>query len=369
MAASKKEVASAREVLDANRDAAQRLAQTSGTKRTLELLAASQRDLEKRLKEAEGLRGPGKDSFTATQLRATLAQVRAVQVQLNRGLKGLLLDQGPKAGAMGAEGTARYLAAADKAYRGVGTQPLALDLARMLGAGEDGSERSILARLGSFAGDETHPAREGILMRYGMEVVANFEKTLQRGFVAKKSLAEMRDDITEDSPFLQGAPAHWATRIVRTELAGAHNRGQWEAIRDADDQLGDMVKILSAVFDDLTASDSYACHGQIRRPEEAFEMWQGFFQHPPARPNDREAVTPHRIAWAIPPYLEWRDDDEIRARWEAEQPKKSKVKREMPERPLMTTVPLEQFGQPPPAPSSPTTSDEPDPEPGDDDQS
>lgn len=340
--ASKKEQA-AREVLDGNRARANRLIQESGAKETKALLEAAQKDLEKRLLVAEGLRGPGADSFTAGQLRATLAQVRAVQVNLNRGLKGLLLDQVPKAGEMGADGTAKYLAAADNAFRGIGTQPLALKTARMLSAGSQGSEASILSRL---AGDDTSPAQMGVLQRYGMNVIDNFQTTMQKGLVARKSLAEMREDITADSPFLQGAPRHWADRIVRTELAGAHNRGQWEAIREADGQLGDMCKILSAVFDDRTAADSYAVHGQIRRPDEAFETWQGFFQHPPARSNDRESVTPHRVVWPIPPYLAWREESEVAARWQAEQPKKSRVKREMPPRPVMTTIPLSDFGKP-----------------------
>lgn len=345
----KSAIEQAKAVLDGNRLKAHRLVQEAGAKDTVKLLGAAQRDLEQRLKMAEGLRGPGKDSFSAMQVRATLAQVRAVQVNLNRGLRGVLLTHGPKAAELGAEGTATYLAKADQEFRGVGTQPLALKAARMLAAGREGSEASILRRL---AGDDVSPARPGILSRYGTEVVGHFEKTLQKGLVARKSLAEMRDDITEDSPFLQGAPRSWADRIVRTELMGARNRGQWEATREADEQLGDLVKILSATFDDRTAADSYAVHGQIRRPEEPFETWQGPLQHPPARSNDREIVVPHRLVWPIPPYLAWKEDEEVYARWQSEQPKKSKVKREMPPRPLMTTVPLSDFGKEPVAASS-----------------
>jgi hypothetical protein len=87
-------------------------------------------------------------------------------------------------------------------------------------------------------------------------------------------------------------------------------------------------------------SDSYAVHGQIRRPEEPFETWYGPMQYPPARPNDREIVVTHRVAWPIPLNLRERDPGSIAARWKAEGRKTA-----MPPRPLMTTIPLDQFGR------------------------
>jgi len=120
---------------------------------------------------------------------------------------------------------------------------------------------------------------------------------------------------------------------------GIYNRAGWESIREADEQLGDMLKILSATFDDRTGADSYAVHGQIRRPEESFQSWFGLYQHPPNRPNDREVVVPHRMSWPIPPYLAWRSDAQVLARWHYDGRKGSP-----PPRPLMTTVPLEKIG-------------------------
>jgi hypothetical protein len=150
----------------------------------------------------------------------------------------------------------------------------------------------------------------------------------------------MEDEITEQSPFLQGAPAHWAARIVRTEAMGAYGRASWESIREADDELEDMVKIISATFDDRTASDSYATHGQCRRPDQAFQTWYGFMQHPPDRPNDRGVVVPHRVSWKIPPYLAPRERAETLRVWKEEGHKKS-----MPPIPLITTVDFGLFGR------------------------
>lgn len=291
--ANPKAAAQARAVLAKNRADVLRISSEKGMRATQGMLADSARDLEKRIREAVG-RGLGDDTFTQAQLRATLEQVKQVQRELNKKLRTQILSDGQTAAEAAAVNTAEYLRTADEAFRGVGVQPLALNEARMLDAAVQGSQSSILTRLASSGtpasrvgrhGElvEPHPAKDGILTRYGMETIGVFEETLQRGLIARKSFTEMREDITAQSPFLQGAPKYWAERIVRTEIMGAFNRGAFEATREADEELGDVVKILSANFDDRTASDSYAVHGQIRRPTEAFETWTGLMQHPPAR--------------------------------------------------------------------------------------
>ncbi len=326
----------ARDVLARNRGYALGYLQQAGERRTQELLKGAADDLRKRLKAAEGPRGPGKDSFTAQQLRATMAQVQAVTKDLQRGMQRQLVGQAPDAAEHGADGAARYMVAADKAFRGVGTQPLALRTAQMLQAARDGAPGSILQRILT---DPLHPGRPGVLQRYGAATILHFEGELQKGVVAKKSRAEVVEDLVERSPFLQAAPRFWAVRIARTELHGAMNKGQLEGMRAAHKQLGDMLKILSAVFDDRTGSDSFAVHGQVRRLDEPFEWWEGAYMHPPNRPNDREVVVPHRQAWPIPPYLAWRSEEQVAARWRAESRKGP-----VPERPVMTTVPLSSFG-------------------------
>ncbi len=327
----------AQEVLARDRRLSLGFVQQAGAHRTQQLLQETARDLELRLKSAELLRGPGKDTFSIAQMRATLAQVRSVLKPLMGGVKDTLLTHGPATATEGAEHAAKYLVAADKAFKGVGQQPLALRTALMLEAAGKGSAASILARL---AGEPGHPGHLGVLQRYGVETIGHFEGVLQRGLLGRKSWADVRQDLTAKSPFLQGAPAFWAHRIVRTEMMAAQNRGQHEAIVEADEQLGDMCKIVSCVFDDRTGADSVAIHGQIRRPEEPFESWNGAFQHPPDRPNDRASVTPHRLSWPIPPYLAWASAEEIEKAW-----KRDGRKGAPPERPLMTTIPLDSFGK------------------------
>lgn len=335
-----------RDVLAKNRRDALQLVQQAGAGKTRRVLEDAEKDLVGRLRTA--VAGPGDKSFTAVQLQATLKQVRAVLRDVSGGMKKVMVAGASGVADKASEGVVEYLAKADKMFRGVGTQPLALDEAGVLDRAQHGARSSLLRRLASSgelvknADDEPHPAKLGVLDRYGMNVIDHFEETLQRGLISRKPWDAVRGDLIEKSPFLQQAPASWAERIVRTELMGAYNRAGWEGMREADDQLGDMIKILSATFDDRTAADSYAVHGQIRRVDEAFETWFGLMQHPPARPNDREIVVPHRVSWPIPPYLQWRAKGEVAARWHRE-----KRKGAMPAIPNMTTVPLSDFGKTP----------------------
>lgn len=333
-----------RDTLDVNRQSARALVARAGKQRTREVLKRAEKDLARRL--AEAVKGPGVGSFTYEQIRMSLQQVRIVLKTVQAGIKDAAVDGAREAAEIAADGTLRYMRDADKAFRGIGAQPLALDEAAVMDAAVSGAQASVLRRLASSgepvlgADEHPHPAKVGILERYGVETVGRFEAVLQTGLIAKKPWSEMRADITAESPFLQGAPAFWAERIVRTETMGAYNRAGWEANREADEQLGDIVKILAATFDDRTSADSYAVHGQIRLPDEAFASWFGLYQHPPNRPNDREIVVPHRRAWVLPPYLKWKTDAQIAARWRQEGRKMA-----VPPRPLMTTVDVLGFGR------------------------
>lgn len=328
------------QVLRANRLEAIALSGEVGWQRMKKVLETAQKDLEFRLEKASSSRGPGMDSFTVTDLKMTLAQVKDVLRTTRRGMKGAIVDTGKEAARAAAGGVIQYLQASEQQFKGIHRR-LPLREGFLFDRAVAGTDSSLLHRL------EADPVRgPGILDRYGDNVVQNFEHTLQQRFIAQTPWADVRKQLVEKSPFLQQAPAHWAERIVRTEVMGAHGRASWETLRTADAELGGgTVKILSATFDDRTGSDSYAVHGQIRRPEEAFAWWGGSYQHPPNRPNDREVVVPHRIDWPIPDGLKWKSDGEIAARW-AKEGKKGGP----PGRPLMTTVPIELFGKPTAAP-------------------
>jgi hypothetical protein len=332
--ASMKAAEAARSALEASRRAAMVLVQGKGATATEAFLKESAEQLERRI--AGIAPGVGEDTFTVVQMRATLAQLRHVIAHVTLpGLKAAVVDTAADSAIHGVQHTVDYLVKADRAFRGVGEQPIALREAAMLDKGVMGARASVLRRL--VTGVETRKGKDaapGILSRYGIETVGEFEKVLQHGLIQKKSWIEMRQDLTDKSPFLQGKPKYWAHRIVRTEVMGAHGASAQGAIVEASKTLTGMIKILSETFDDRTAADSWADHGQIRRPEESFENWTGEFLHPPGRPNDRAIVVPHRTRWPLPRYLVQKDDDEIAEAWA-----RDGRKGEPPDRPLMSTVP------------------------------
>jgi len=332
-----------RDALAKNRRDAIDIASAVGGKRVRGHLEDAQKDLVARLERlSPGMRG----TFTEAQMKSALAQVRDVLTGLTPGMRGTIVQTGLEAATDASNGVVEYLTAAEQEFRGVGAQSLALDEASMMDSARFGAKASILRRIGSSGEDvpgaegAPHMAKRGVLQRYGMNVIGYFEQSMRTAIVTRKPWESIKQDITEKSPFLQQAPASWAERIVRTECASAYNTAGLHATEDANEQLGDMVKILSATFDDRTASDSYAVHGQIRRINEMFDTWYGPMAAPPARPNDREIVVPHRISWPIPRYLFPRTRAEVVQRWT-----KEKRKGPPPPTPNDSTVPRRSFGK------------------------
>jgi hypothetical protein len=319
------------EVLHMTRREAARYAAQVGPARVRQLLLRAQKDLNRRLKQTLAT-GAGEGSFTEARLRAALEQVRTVLADLRPGMQKAVVETGTQGAKAGASGAVQYLDAAEKRFKGVGRAPLAIDRARVMDRAVTGANASVLRRL---AGDPNHPGQPGVLDRYGEQVVGYFEDELRLGQLTGQSPAEMQAAIVQKSPFLQAAPAYWATRIVRTETMSAANQAGHLAQRTLDEQLGGgTLRVLVATFDDRTGADSIAVHGQVRRMDEPFDYWDGTrFMAPPNRPNDREVVVTHRLEWGpLPKELQPRS--EVTARWRAEGRKGAP-----PPRPRISTVP------------------------------
>lgn len=344
MASQKRALLDAKDQLARARKDAYDIAAVKGAKATQKLMKKAAAELAERLVQVEA--SAGVDSFSAAQIRATLLQVDLVLTDIKAGLKKTLLSLGQESATAAVEDVSGYLVTIDKAFKGVGSAPLGLREAAMLDRAIKGSQSSLLNRIvngpDAYIGDPTRAAnaRKGILERYGEQTVLAFEEKLQLAMLTKQPWAETRNALISESPFLQGKPLYWAERIVRTESMCSYNMGAMESLNQAQEDLGDMVKILSATFDNRTASDSYALHGQIRRPHEPFDGWTGSYMHPPNRPNDREVVVPHRIAWPIPDYLAPKSDAAVMQRWMQEGRTGSP-----PPRPLLSTVPRSSFGK------------------------
>lgn len=316
----------------------------AGIERVQDVMRDAAASLEERLSSILST-SRGADTFTTARLRATLDQVHAVLTgEVLPGMRQAVLDEGERAASMAGRVTHGYLQAAHAAYEGTLAEPLPVREAFMVDKATQGARASILRRLatsGTPDGVEAaKPAKFGILQRYGIETLGHFEGVMQQGILTRSPIDAIREKLVGQSPFLQAAPRFWAERIARTEIVGAFSRATFQAGQAADEELGDLVKILAATFDDRIGSDSVAVHGQIRRMEEPFESWFGPYMAPPNRPNDREIIVMHRISWPLPDYLTPKGPDEIAARWEQE-----KRKGAPPPQPLLSTVDRSLFGR------------------------
>lgn len=351
----------AKKSLEASHRAAQKVIEDDGIDDLRRDLEEAQESLVERI---EALSAKGLDlAFTTVQLRVCLLQIQEVLGPLLNNMGGTISATAQKAAEAASVMAVESLDMSERLFSGIASQPLALDRAMLFDIGVEGVNASTLRRLavGPEAAEEEeaeaeavegghrrrkkkHPrslAKRGILERYGLGVIGGFEHKMKMGVLTKKSWREMRDDLTDESEFLQGKPKFWAERILRTETMSAAGRAQLKTAKAANEQFGDVVKILSCVFDERTGSDSIAAHGQIRRPDEEFESWNGTFDHPADRPNDRAVITIHRTVWPIPEYLQVRPWDEVLMRWKAEGRKGAPPPRPDP----MTTVPLSSFGR------------------------
>lgn len=251
------------------------LAIIEGQREALEQIAPEQRarllaiarevadELEAQLKTM----APGR--YTTQQTRVILAQVRAVTevlgAELGERLGGAVEDIGAAAARIGRNGLLAQIEAWAPEFGTVGrVAPVEL------------------------AGDLLD---EGLLeyyqvsrQTYGMEAIRKMRETLARSVMSGETLNQTTERLQADIEISETR----AERIVRTESSFAMHRRQLEDAKAAD--LG-MVKQLLATFDNRTGDDSRSVHEQVRELDEPFEDNEGRrYQHPPNRPNDREAM-------------------------------------------------------------------------------
>lgn len=315
----------ARGVLTQNRAKARAYVSQVGPAHAQRVLARAQSTLTKRI-EASTERIGG-DSFTVQHAAVTRAAIQDAVVQVQSDLAASDDLYAKSAAWFATRNTLRWMSVMDPE-----SAVLALDEAAMLDASYRGASASLL-RMRASMGDG------GVLQRYGMATIGEFEQILQTAVLTAEDLGDTVEALTDASPFLTGAPRVWAERIARTEMLGALNGGQAAAMDEMNEEFGDMVKVLVAAFDNRTSWDSYLVHGQVRRLDEPFECvrYNGspvFYLNPPGRPNDRETVVPWRLSWGpLPAELRAVPIDMCVARWAL----KGSRSRPMPPRPPVVT--------------------------------
>lgn len=148
-------------------------------------------------------------------------------------------------------------------------------------------------------------------LSYGEQLISRMAGELQQSFLQRENPLSTVKRIMKVGGIMD--EQQWrAARIVRTELANAHEMASWESGRVAifnGDLPPDTKKRLVSVFDGRTAPDSYHEHGQVVDWDKPFTRPNGStFMHSPSRPNDRSVTLAWRPDWKEDALLEDRPE-------------------------------------------------------------
>lgn len=291
-------------IIDADRAEVEQ-AVIGGSERALaRLLALAEADLRDRLEAM----GPGDGSFTATDLEASLVQLRQVLGQVEPRMVEMLEANARRARELGCHSVTDVLEHFERQTRG-SIRPLAIRAALAL-------ESTLLEKYRSS------------VERYGLQTIGKVRQELQKGVLVGETFREMRQRLTGErgkaGMLLENRG--WAERIVRTEAMGAYAQGaQAEIVAQKHKRFPDLKRKLVETFDARTAPDSYTAHGEVRDVNEEFVDGKGRrYLTPPGRPNDRACIIPWRKVW---------EEDEAEGDWERERTPGEAAGLVAPERP------------------------------------
>lgn len=286
----------------------------------LELLEEADRRLTARLRREVERGFSGTDRFTGASAAAYREQIRIVLRYVQGRLGGLTATQAAAAVAESVDRTGRLLEQLERDFTGI-TRPLRIRQAEVMSRIRHGTRASLLAQHATSVD------------RYGEAMQRVFEREIRTGLLEGASLDEMTDRLvghggprgtvslaarvvggivvrTREEEIPEGLFTryrYWAERIVRTEVAHAYQAAKLATLLESRARdFPDLQKKILATLDNRTAADSIAVHGQIRDldgPNSFFMDGAGRqYQRPPARPNDRETLTPWRPHWPETPF-------------------------------------------------------------------
>ena len=224
-------------------------------------------------------------SWTEAEALATSAQLRAGVMSLALAHQQDLRFGLPPVMRAAQGRTAEYLAVLDEKHLGA-VRPLRFDT---LAWWEKHSAELGQVRLREFGRS---------FARYGAETVMQIEQAISSAVLTGQRWDVARREVWKATAQVVGQAQWKVDRIVVTEVAAAYNGTTLAALIEEDDPGAPMLKKLVATFDKVTAWDSVAVHGQVRRVSEPFKDPKGrLYMAPPNRPHDREIVVGWRASW------------------------------------------------------------------------
>lgn len=281
------------------RKAGKEFASRSDRAEIVKLMKRADVELARRLATVKGT-----DSFTAIQARAFRAQIRIVLEQVKIELAGVVRRGGREQAIRAQKRAELLLQSAERLSLQVEKRGavVGLDLVTV----------GNLSRVSRRVSNSLLANRKASVDRYGDAMVRDMEEVIARGLLTNASQDEIARKLTSrwpDEPN-KGDNAgfrrrsYWGERIARTERANADSLASQAYMEQARAQVPDIKRKLVATFDDRTAWDSIAAHGQVRRLDEPFVDGKGrVYDRPPARPHDREVVIPWRDRYPEPEAL------------------------------------------------------------------
>jgi hypothetical protein len=278
----------------------------SGSGNTLAILQQADRELLDRLQWIAKKHGGPAGTYTEAHAQIYRQQIRIVTNYVQQRMLGKTDEQAREAIQLGVKQTVDLATRLEEHWTGI-TRPLALHSQQM--------QDEIVRGTGASRIRQNEASWE----RYGAAMTTSFERQLRVGQLMGLTHSQLIDRVVSegakggiDAAVLHGQTPgafppptgyvrerYWAERIVRTETANAYNSANlntMQGFRNTD--FPDMQKKILAHFDNRTAPDSIAVHGQIRPLDGYFMDGAGRqYLHPPGRPNDRECVIPWRPHW------------------------------------------------------------------------
>lgn len=274
---------------------------------TLSLLQQAERELRDRLQWIAKKHGGPSGSYTEAHVQIYRQQIGLVTRYLQQRLQGKTDEQAREAIRLAVTQTVALATRLEERFTGI-TRPLALHSQTM--------QDEIVRGTGASRIRQNAASWE----RYGQVLTRDFERVLRLGQLEGATHAQMIDGLIakgdrvgvtaqrlhEQTPGSFPEPTgyvaqrYWAERIVRTEVAHGYNAAALNTMQAAKNtDFPDLQKKILAHFDNRTAPDSVAVHGQVRPLDGYFMDGAGrTYLHPPGRPNDRETVIPWRPHWA-----------------------------------------------------------------------
>lgn len=140
---------------------------------------------------------------------------------------------------------------------------------------------------------------------WAVSTISSMEHALSAAALAGADTTTLIREVSKAGGIMDGE-RYRAERIVRTEMAYAHNAAKHRAMQETAQETGErMYRKLLETFDDRTGDDSFVLHGQVVPVDEPF-TWRhkrggqwvtAKYMFPPNRPNDRAVVIPWDLEW------------------------------------------------------------------------